>query len=362
VRLPAPGAAGPAAPLQFRFGGFITHVLFSSEPVLPSSESFGTLWVFDRHTFALVGRRFGVPAAKAVILPAGEASKSWPAAQRVLRAALRAGLGRDGRIVGVGGGVVCDLAAFTASLYMRGCRLTLVPTTLLAMVDAALGGKTAVNLGGSKNIAGSFYPADEIRVWSGALASLPVRELLSGLGEAIKTALLGDATLLSFLQDNREQLLARDPTLLEEVVRRCLAVKGAIVAEDFQESGRRAVLNLGHTFAHALEAVTRMRRLSHGEAVAWGLARAAELARSLGLADAEYVGRVRSILEAFGFALGPVRGASPAAIFSAMHSDKKKRGGRLRLVLQRGIGDTVVQEVEAEAILRTLRDNARDSA
>lgn len=346
--------------VQFRFGESTTRVLFMAEPGLPPPEVSGSLCVFDRHTFEHVGARFGVSARGAVILAPGEKGKNWASAHRVLQSALRRGLGRDGRIIGIGGGMVCDLAAFAASLYMRGCRLTLAPTSLLAMVDAALGGKTAINLGGAKNMAGTFYPAEEIRIWSGALATLPPRELRSGLGEAVKTALLADPRLLALLRERSRELVGRDPELLQEVVRRCLAVKGEIVAADLREDGRRAVLNLGHTFAHALEAVTGLRRLSHGEAVAWGLAQAAALSCQLGLADREYVRQVQSLLRAFGFQVGAIPGVSPSALVSAMQSDKKKRGGRLRLVLQRGIGDTVVQEVEAAAILRTLRGSMKD--
>jgi len=342
-------------PMEFRFGAFGSRVLFVSEPEAPPAGDAGTLCVFDRHTFDLLGAALGASGRQAVVLAPGEAGKSWRAAQRVLQAALRAGLGRDGRIVGVGGGMVCDLAAFAASLYMRGCRLTLYPTSLLAMVDAALGGKTAVNLAGVRNAAGSFYPAEEIRIWIGALASLPARQLRSGLGEVLKTSLLGDARLLAMVQGESQRLLAGEPALLEQAVRHCLQLKAEVVAGDPEERGGRAVLNLGHTCAHALDSVLRMRRFTHGEAVAWGLARAAELSHAVGLADRGYVGEVRDMLRAYGFHTAGVPGVSAEALLSAMQSDKKRRAGRLRLVLQRRIGDTVVQEVEAGAVRRVLR-------
>ena len=181
--------------------------------------------------------------------------------------------------------MVCDLTAFAASLYMRGCRLTLVPTTLLAMVDAALGGKTAVNLGSAKNLVGTFYPAEElVHLDPRPGHAAAQRELRCGLAEAIKTALLGDADLLDLLRRPARGAAPRgDPAALEQTVFRCLAVKGRIVENDLRESGERAVLNLGHTFAHALESATGFRRYRHGEAVAWGLGRALELGVALGV-------------------------------------------------------------------------------
>jgi 3-dehydroquinate synthase len=362
-------------PLEFDFGGHCTRVLFHEQLELAAAAPAGSaLFVFDRHTARLFGGappgrrlapgRRAAPGAgpgprpapgSRVVLPPGERSKSWGGAEAVLRAALRLGLGRDATIVGVGGGMVCDLAAFGASLYMRGCRLLLVPTSLLAMVDAALGGKTAINLLGYKNAVGTFYPAEELHVWTGALRRLPQRELRSGLAEAIKTALLGDAELLALLRERREGILQRDPGLLEEVVRRCLAVKGRVVAEDFRESGRREILNLGHTFGHALEAATRLRSWTHGEAVAWGLLRAVELGLSLGLTPAAHAAAVRGLLADYGFRL-EARPVRPERLLAAMQTDKKRRRGKIRLVLSRGIDDTVVETVDEEAILRCLRE------
>ena len=318
-----------------------------------SSDS-GVLGVYDANTvrlklFRLDGRR--------IVLAPGEASKSWRGARRVLMAAMRAGLGRDGLIVGVGGGMICDLAAFAASLYMRGCRLQLVPTSLLAMVDAALGGKTGVNFGGYKNSAGTFYPAERIWIDPEALQHLPEREFRSGLGEVIKTALLEDGDLLSLLQEQSTRILARDPRLMEGIVKSCLRVKAGIVAEDLKESGKRAILNLGHTFAHALEAHTRYRLWSHGQAVAWGLVQAAILSRSLGLAGQGYVQMVRRVVQLYGFELqAPF---APERIVPLMQADKKNRAGKLRLVLQRGIGDTVLREVDPQTIVEILGQAAR---
>jgi 3-dehydroquinate synthase len=306
--------------------------------------------VFDRNAH----RHHGRAAGRAVVLPAGETAKAWRWAEKILAFALEAGLGRDGRMVGIGGGVVCDLTAFAASLYMRGCRLALVPTTLLAMVDAALGGKSALNLGRAKNLIGTFYPAEELVIWIPALATLPADELRSGLAEAIKTALLGDPDLLALLASRRAELLRGDPGALAQTVRRCLAVKGRIVENDLRESGERAALNLGHTFAHALESATGFRRYRHGEAVAWGLGRALELGVALGVTDRALAAEVTALLAAYGFRLGRPAGLSARTLLRAMRADKKRRGGGLRFVLLREVGSPEVRAVGEEPVLAAL--------
>ena len=347
-------------PLRFRFGDYTSEVHFvkSIEPSGFSAET-GVVLVFDRNTagIAAITDEKG-PSIQRVLLAPGEGSKSWAGARRVLEKALEAGLGRDGLIVGIGGGMICDLSAFAASLYMRGCRLTLVPTSLLAMVDAAIGGKTAINFGGYKNMAGTFYPAEKIVIAVPVLKSLPEMEYRSGLGEVIKTALLGDKDLFEMLSDRRERILDRDASLVEEVVRRCIAVKAGIVGEDLRESGRRAFLNLGHTFGHALEAVTGYKLWSHGQAVAWGLVQAATLSERLGLSDSSYAALVRDMVLVYGFDLHPK--SKPESIVKAMLVDKKRRRGKLRLVLQRGIGDTVVREVDPELVAESLRSSSRN--
>ncbi len=347
--------------LRFRFGGFTSTVVFRGElEPLDLSAPGGVLPVFDRHTWRL----FGAPLLGAgdprhpprnapVVLPPGERSKTWRTAGRVLEEATRRGLGRDGRFMGVGGGVVCDLTALCASLYMRGCRLTLLPTTLLAMVDASLGGKTGVDLRGAKNAAGTFWPAEEIRVVPAVLAGLPEREYRSGLAEAIKTALLGDEDLLRLLEGERGRVQARESALLAGIVERCLRVKGAVVEEDFREAGRREILNLGHTFGHALETEGGFRRWTHGEAVAWGLKMALRLGERLGVTPPPYTRRVEALLAAYGFDLDP-RPLSPAGVLRAMGSDKKRREGRLRFVLQAGVGRTEVRAVDEARVREAL--------
>ena len=338
-----------SAELRLRIGQSTTEVRFSGSLDLngPASAG-GRVTVFDSTTSAL----FGAGAENPLVLPAGEAAKQWGSAERILAKCAALGMGRDGVLVGVGGGVICDLAAFCASLYMRGCRLVLAPTTLLAMVDACLGGKTGIDFLGYKNLVGTFYPAEQILIAAGCLRHLPERELRSGIAEAIKTAIIGDRMLFSLLRDRREEIAARDEDLLAEIVGRCLAVKGRIVEEDPTESGERALLNLGHTFGHALESATGFAVWSHGEAVAWGIGRAIAAGRGLGLTDPAFAAEVVDLLQAYGFTLTTAAGLPDLA--PGFARDKKRRGGRVRLVIPRSHCQCVVRDVEDGDLTRAL--------
>ena len=288
-----------------------------------------------------------------LVLAAGETSKSWNELESILTTMLSADLTRDGSVVAVGGGVTCDIAGLAASVYMRGCNLVLVPTTLLAMVDAAIGGKTSVNFSGYKNMVGTFYPAGEVRLCADLLHTLPQREYLSGLAEVIKTAMLGDPELFDLLERETARVERRDEDLLSDVVWRCVTVKGATVQTDLTETGIRAHLNLGHTFAHALESEKGLGSWSHGEAVAWGLARAMEVGVAAGLTESEYARRVLSLLGAFGYRTGLLPETSEAMLI-AMRKDKKRRDGTNRFVLQESLGRTVVTEVDEDLVRSVL--------
>lgn len=286
-------------------------------------------------------------------LTPGEEQKNLENVQRLLSAALAAGLTRDALFLVVGGGVLCDLASFAASIYLRGVKLQLFPTTLLGMVDAAVGGKTGCNFKGYKNMVGTFYPAEEVRVYPALLNTLPESEYRSGLAEVIKAALLGDQELLHLLETRREEVLQRDPGLLEEIISRALGVKVAVVQEDFREGGRRAILNLGHTYGHALESVSGFGVYSHGEAVAWGIGRALELGRLLGITDDAYRKRVETLLMAYGYPLDPVS-VSSEELIEAMGQDKKRKEGELRFVVQRGLCSTELLPVERGLVEKSL--------
>ena len=335
--------------IRLQAGEFTTRIRFyqTSEALLEGTD----LQVFDTHTAGLFPDR-GVPRH---VWPAGEVHKTWPQIDTVLTRALELGLARDSALAGIGGGVVTDMAAFAASLYMRGCRLVLVPTTLLSMVDAALGGKTGIDYGGFKNLVGTFYPAHELRIWPGALASLPDRDFRSGLAEVIKHAFLAEPHLLDLLETRREAVLARDPGVLEELVFRAVMVKVGVVERDLRETGERAFLNLGHTFGHALEAVAGFDgSWTHGEAVCWGMGRALDLGVILGKTDPVWRNRARVLMEAYGFRLA-APGYRGEAVLAAMKNDKKKKGGLVRFVLQEAQGRTFQQPVDDADVLACLK-------
>ena len=231
----------------------------------------------------------------------------------------------------------------------------LMPSTLLAMVDAAVGGKTSINFGGYKNMVGTFYPAREVRLDAELLFTLPQREYLSGLGEVIKSAMLGDPELLTSLEQNVDLMEKRNDELLSDTVWRCVMVKGRIVERDLRESSGRVHLNLGHTFAHALESVSGLGVWTHGEAVAWGLAQAMELGLRSGVTNERYAARIVAILRAYGYSLEREPRLADA-LLDAMWRDKKVRAGRLRFVLQQDVAKTRLVEVDEALVHRMLRE------
>ena len=305
----------------------------------------------------IAGERGDVPL---VCLEAGEEAKTWASVEAVLRAAYTAGLGRDGVFIGVGGGVPGDLTAFAASVYMRGASLCLVPTTLLAMADAALGGKTGFDFMGVKNFAGTFYPASLVYAPLESLASLPEREWRSGMAELIKTAVLDeDGGMFDRIAALGAQLrgfsAAPYPAFGDEllpILSRAVEIKGRVVEADPQETGgRRALLNLGHTFGHALEAAAGLGRLSHGEAVAWGLVRACELGRALGITAPRRAEAIAALVRAYGYetrAPHPL-GGDPALFWRALGGDKKKRGGKCIFIVPADSGAQSVPLDPADA-------------
>jgi 3-dehydroquinate synthase len=334
--------------IEFQFGHFKTAIhVAAGKNISERLPDKRMVKVYDPVT----DRLFGLPNERKVVIPQGEQEKRWETAEQIFRCALRAGLGRDGYIVGIGGGLLCDLAAFAASTYMRGCRLVLVPTTLLAMVDAAIGGKTGFNYMGLKNMIGTFYPADAVYLFPDVLETLPDREFLCGIAETIKHACLGDPLLLELLEKKREDILGRRKETLQEMVKKSVLVKCGIVERDLTEQGERAFLNFGHTFGHALESVLGFSESRHGEAVAWGMVKAMELGKRIGLTEPEYARRVVKLIAEYGF---PLHYKVPVDQFlHAAAGDKKKREGTVRFVLQKNLGETVLLPVESE-LLREL--------
>lgn len=270
------------------------------------------------------------------VLPSGEVRKSLAQAHRLYGTLLRAKADRATAFVTVGGGVVGDLGGFVASTYMRGLPLFHVPTTLLAQVDASIGGKTGVNLPQGKNLVGTFYQPRAVFLDPDTLASLPNREYVGGLAEVVKCAVIRDADLFALLGQNVEALLRRDVALVEEVVFRCASIKAAVVQEDERESGVRAILNYGHTIGHALEAASGY-RLHHGEAVAIGMVAEAALAREVLLLSGEAATALDRLLLLLGLPLENFD-VRPRRVLAAMAFDKKSRDGRLKFALPEAIG------------------------
>jgi 3-dehydroquinate synthase len=324
------------------------------------------LIVSDDHVAPLYAQRLrsalaaahGAPVrCEAVVLPAGEAHKNLDAVSTVLDALAQLGATRDACVLALGGGVVGDIAGFAAACWMRGIDFVQFPTTLLAMVDSSVGGKTGVDHPAGKNLIGAFHQPRAVVADLDALSTLPDRELRAGLAEVVKTACIGDADFFGWLEAHADALLARDAEALTHAIATCCRFKAGVVERDEREAGERALLNFGHTFGHALEAEAGYGMLLHGEAVAIGMILATRLSTHLGMADEAGTQRLRALLERIGLPTAVPDGIAADALFARMHLDKKNRAGALRLVLWRGIGRVEIAErVEDAEVLAILRE------
>ena len=294
------------------------------------------------------------------VLPAGEESKTLAHFGAAIEALAGLGATRDACVYALGGGVVGDLAGFAAACWMRGVDCVQLPTTLLAMVDSSVGGKTAVDIPQGKNLVGAFHPPRAVFADTAALRSLPPRELRAGLAEVIKYGAIRDARFLQWLAQEREALLAGDDEALALAIAASCEHKAEIVARDPLEKGERALLNFGHTFGHAIEAEQgyggmHNANLNHGEAVAVGMVLAARLSAELGLAPTGDGDRLAALLQACGLPTRIPAGLAPEALLARMRLDKKNLAGRLRLVLWRGAGEAfIAPEVDEAAVLKVL--------
>jgi 3-dehydroquinate synthase len=365
----------------FTFGGCSSHVLLGRE--IPSIEtiledireatglSCRPLLVCDAHTEPIARNIMGNREVPLCVLAPGENAKGWPSVEAILRGAREAGLARDGLFIGAGGGVISDMAAFAASIYMRGAQLALVSTTLLGMVDAAVGGKTGFDLFGMKNLAGTFFPASRVYMPLESLGTLPKEEWKSGFAELIKTAVLDkqdrEGEFLSFLRSLKDDFvgcedpgdfLARRYDTILECIGRSVLIKGRIVEADPRETGtERALLNLGHTFAHALESAAGLGRLSHGEAVAWGMVRAGELGLALGITPPERAEAIRAIIDSYGYEISAPHPLARNREFflRTLEGDKKKKAGKLTFIVPAREGaELAVMEQDGQSFNRIL--------
>jgi 3-dehydroquinate synthase len=295
-----------------------------------------------------------------LVLPAGEGTKGWEGLRRSVEWLLEQRVERRDLVIAFGGGVIGDLGGFASAILRRGVRYAQIPTTLLAQVDSSVGGKTGINTAQGKNLVGAFHQPVLVLADTGLLETLPARDFRAGYGEVVKYGLLGDAAFFEWLETQGPALAAGDGAARRAAVRRAVAMKAAIVARDETEEGERALLNLGHTFGHALEAATGYgSRLLHGEGVAIGCALAFDLSARLGLCPQEAPSRVRAHLAAMGMKadLGAIEGALPDddALMMLMAQDKKVVDGRLRFILAREIGAAfVAADVPAEAVRAVL--------
>jgi len=369
---------------NFRFGMYTSRALIQEN--LPSireimyesgggKETSSVLVVCDTNTEPLARAVLGIePEFPLVVLGSGEPYKTWESVETILRVGRKAALARDGLFIGIGGGVIGDLTAFAASIYMRGVRLCLVSTTLLGMVDASMGGKTGIDLLGLKNLAGTFYPAGLVFMPLCSLDSLPEKEWKSGMAELIKTAVLDSDDFLKLTKElaafekgaqgrNSPAFRSR----LMECIARSVSYKGRIVEADPRELGRmRPLLNLGHTFGHALESAAGLGALSHGEAVAWGIARACELGAALSITPSARCREIKEILDSYGYetaAPHPLasREDSVEILMQTMRGDKKVKAGKLRFIVPGpesaqivSISEKKSEKNEGENLLRSI--------
>jgi 3-dehydroquinate synthase len=290
------------------------------------------------------------------VFDAGEASKTLANFSGVIDALAALGATRDACIYALGGGVVGDLAGFAAACWMRGIDCVQLPTTLLAMVDSSVGGKTAVDIAQGKNLVGAFHPPRAVIADTSTLRTLPPRELRAGFAEVIKYGAIVDASFLDWLEQHADALLASDDALLAEAIARSCAHKATITERDPFEHGERALLNFGHTFGHAIETEQGYGRLNHGEAVAVGMVLAARLSTALGLAYAADGERLRALLQRYGLPTAVPPGLDPGALLARMRLDKKAQGSGLRFVLWDGAGKArVVADIDEARVLDVLR-------
>lgn len=334
-------------------GGATSDVFFSLriKDLCEKLAQYGknSIYVFDSNTENILGY---IPE-NSIVLPPGEKEKRWESIDAILKKALSLGLARDSVFIAIGGGVICDMTAFAASVYMRGARAVLVPTTLLSMVDASVGGKTAIDYMGLKNFVGTFYPAEDILICLETLNTLSEKEYLSGLGEVVKHAFLSqDEVLYDFMKENRGKILSRDLSAMSEMVKLSLYVKKYFIELDPEEKkGIRSFLNLGHTFGHALESISGY-GISHGEGVAWGVYKAFQIGTELGVTPKEYASRSLSLLSSYPFDVSYKVSEEDKASFSdALGKDKKKSSGSVKYVLMEGQGKPVLKVIDKSSVI-----------
>jgi 3-dehydroquinate synthase len=288
------------------------------------------------------------------LMPDGERAKTPAEMEKLAEELVKAGADRHSILLALGGGVVGDVGGFLASVFMRGIPVVQIPTTLLAQVDSAIGGKTGVNLKAGKNLIGTFHQPQAVLVDPDVLATLPEREYRSGLFEAMKYGVIRNPTIFGLMEEHRDELLKRDADLLEKLIANCIQVKADVVGADEREGGVRRILNYGHTVGHALEAETGYKKLLHGEAVGWGMIAACAIGESMGITPRDVSQRIVELVRAYGPL--PKVNVSAKEVFKRLLSDKKTVAGVPHFILAKSIGEVeVVNTVESEMVIEAVR-------
>ena len=337
--------------LLSHFGELLTQNWQGSHLVILSDENVAPLYM--QTVCDAIGTESKIDQ---IVIPAGESYKTLQTFEQICTRLLEYRTERDALLVALGGGVVGDIAGFVAASYLRGIAFAQIPTTLLAQVDSSVGGKTAVNHALGKNMIGAFYQPRCVVADLNTLDTLPPRHYVAGLAEVIKYGLIADANFFTWLEDHVEALLAHDDETLCYAIERSCAIKAEIVAADeLEQTGKRALLNLGHTFGHAIEATLGYGFWLHGEAVGCGLALAAQLSLNLGYLPKQSLDRIVTLLSRCGLATSKPTTLDPQALLDAMTLDKKNKGGRQHYILLRAIGDAFqTNQVEIQAVKDVL--------
>ena len=333
---------------------FVTSAGYSSKALL----------ITDTHVGPLYGKKVQELLSETgltvtmVQIPAGESSKNLTVANEVFTRAIELGLDRKSPIFALGGGVVGDLAGFIAATYMRGVPFIQVPTSLLAQVDSSVGGKVAVNHLLGKNLIGAFYQPQAVFMDLNCMRTLPEREMATGLGEVIKYGVIYDQDFFRYLEENQAAITAREPEALTHIIARSCEIKAAVVSQDEQEAGLRRILNFGHTIAHAIEKETGYSRYNHGEAVAIGMAGAADISCQLGLISEAEAGRLESLIAAYKLPL-KAEAVTVDAMYGDIFHDKKTVGGKVNWVLMASIGKVLCRNDVPESVVRAAMNKCK---
>jgi 3-dehydroquinate synthase len=327
----------------------------SGQMLVVSNETVAPLYL-QRLIDTLPGRHL-----ETLVLPDGEVHKNVASWQQIIDRLVELKAGRDSGLLALGGGVIGDLTGFAAASYMRGIDFVQVPTTLLSQVDASVGGKTGINHSAGKNLIGAFHQPRGVLIDTDTLKTLPEREYRAGLAEVIKYGLIMDVGFLQWIESNLDSLLALEPEATAEAIERCCRCKASVVAADEREQGMRALLNLGHSFGHAIEALTGYSRYLHGEAVAIGCVVAARLSVDCGMLPTEASARLVRLLQGCGLPTAIPRDLSSVQVLDKMRLDKKNRSARITLVLLDALGDACTRDdIPENAILQAIEQSTQN--